>query len=54
MPRVLLLLPSATYRATDFVKAADRLGAEVVVASDRVQALAEVRGDRALRPPPRT
>ena len=49
MPRVLLLLPSASYRATDFVKAADRLGAEVVVASDRVQALAEVMGDRALR-----
>ena len=49
MPRVLLLLPSATYRATDFVKAADRLGAEVVVASDRVQALAKVMGDRALR-----
>jgi biotin carboxylase len=33
--RVLLLLPTATYRAADFLAAARALGAEVVVASDR-------------------
>jgi biotin carboxylase len=33
--RLLLLLPTATYRATDFLTAARALGAEVVVASDR-------------------
>lgn len=46
--RVLLVLPSATYRASDFLEAADHLGAEVVVASDEQQALAEVMGTRAL------
>ncbi len=48
MPRVLLLLPSFTYRATDFVRAAARLDAEVVVGSDRRQALAAAMGDRAV------
>ena len=48
MPRVLLLLPSATYRAPDFLEAARRLGAEVVVASDTPQTLADAMGDRAL------
>ena len=48
MPRVLLLLPSATYRAPDFLAAARALGVEVVVASDRRQALSGVLGDRAL------
>ena len=48
MPRVLLLLPSATYRAPDFLAAARVLGVEVVVASDRRQALSGVLGDRAL------
>jgi len=33
--RVLLLLPTATYRAADFLTAARALGAEVVVASER-------------------
>src|SRR3954462_9521723 len=33
--RVLLLLPTATYRAADFLTAARALGAKVVVASDR-------------------
>ncbi|HEV2362490.1 MAG TPA: ATP-grasp domain-containing protein [Acidimicrobiales bacterium] len=46
MPRVLLLLPTATYKATDFLEAADRLGVEVVVGSERQQALAGVMGDR--------
>ncbi|HZN16310.1 MAG TPA: ATP-grasp domain-containing protein [Acidimicrobiales bacterium] len=48
MPRVLLLVPSFTYRAADFVAAAGRLGAEVVVGSDRRQALAKAMGDRAV------
>jgi biotin carboxylase len=45
---VLLLVPSFTYRAADFVRAASRLGAEVVVGSDRRQALADAMGDRAV------
>lgn len=48
MPRILLLLPTATYRAPDFLAAAGRLGAEVVVASEQAQALAGSMGDRAL------
>jgi biotin carboxylase len=46
---VLLLLPTATYRAEDFLAAADAVGAEVVVASERRQALGGPMGDRALR-----
>jgi hypothetical protein len=34
MARVLLLVPARTYRATDFLVAAGRLGLEVVVGSD--------------------
>src|SRR4051795_3011671 len=48
MGRVLLLLPSATYRAGDFVDAAAKLGAEVVVGSEHRQALSESMGDRAV------
>src|SRR3954469_11207077 len=48
MPRVLLVLPSATYRAPDFLDAAARLGAEVVVGSEHRQALSESMGDRAI------
>lgn len=48
MPRILLLLPTATYRASDFVAAADRLGVEVVVGSEHRQALAGAMGDRAV------
>jgi biotin carboxylase len=33
-PRVLLLVPAITYRATDFVGAAHRLGLDVVIGSD--------------------
>jgi biotin carboxylase len=46
--RVLLLLPSGTYKAPDFLAAAERLGAEVVVASETEQTLAGAMGDRAL------
>jgi biotin carboxylase len=49
VPRVLLLLPTATYRSEDFLAAAGAVGAEVVVASERRQALRGAMGDRALR-----
>ncbi len=48
MPRVLLLLPTETYRAKDFLAAAERLGVDVVVGCERRQALADVMGDRAV------
>jgi len=35
MPRLLLLLPTATYRTAAFVEAARRLGVELTVASER-------------------
>lgn len=41
MPAVVLLLPTTSYRADDFLAAAARLGVEVIVASDRCQVLAE-------------
>ena len=46
--RVLLLLPTATYRAPDFVAAAAALDVEVVVGSEQAQAMARAMGDRAL------
>jgi biotin carboxylase len=48
VPRVLIILPSATYRAHDFTRAAADIGAELVVASDRRQAMSAFLGDRAL------
>jgi biotin carboxylase len=42
------VLPSATYRAPDFLDAAARLGAEVVVGSEHRQALSGSMGDRAI------
>ncbi len=48
MPRVLLLLPTETYRAKDFLAAAERLGVDVVVGSERRQAMAGAMGDRAI------
>lgn len=42
MPRLLLLLPTRTYRAHDFMVAAERLGVDVVVGSERKQALADL------------
>ncbi len=39
MPRILLLLPTKTYRATDFLEAATRLGVEVTVASEEKNVL---------------
>lgn len=40
MRRILLLIPSATYRADAFLAAAERLGAEIVVGSNHAPALA--------------
>ena len=48
VPRILLLLPTATYRASDFVAAATRLGVEVVVGSEHRQAFSGSMGDRAV------
>ena len=48
MQRILLILPSATYRAHDFTHAATELGADLIVASDRRQAMSAFLGDRAL------
>lgn len=42
MPRVVLVLPTSTYRAPDFLAAARGLGAEVVVASEQPQTIGEV------------
>jgi len=49
--RILLLLPTTAYRADDFLEAAEALGAEVVVASDRRPALAAQMEDRSLTVP---
>ena len=46
MRRVVIIIPSSTYRATDFVAAAQRLGLELVIASDRRATLEAVMGDR--------
>lgn len=51
MPRVLLLLPTATYRAADFIAAARSLGVEVVVASEEAPVLSATMGDRAVTVP---
>jgi biotin carboxylase len=48
VPRVLLLLPTSTYRAPDFTRAAAHLGVEVVVGSEEPQAMAAAMGDRAV------
>ncbi len=48
MPRVLLLLPTTTYRATDFLEAATRNGIDVVAASDKSNVMAEKHPDQLL------
>jgi len=48
MPRLLLLIPTTTYRTEAFVEAAYRLGVEVVVASDLPNALQEALPDSLL------
>src|SRR5437588_12519286 len=49
MARVLLLIPSRTYRTHDFIAAATRLGIEVVVGSEHRPALAALMEGRHLR-----
>src|SRR5256884_4220192 len=48
MPRLLLLLPTATYRATAFVEAARRLSVDLTVASERPSTFAQAQPDRLL------
>ena len=47
-PTLLLLIPSESYRTADFMNAAERLGVDVVVASDERQALSETAGGKTL------
>jgi biotin carboxylase len=49
--RVVLLLPTSTYRAADFLAAARELGADVVVASDRLSPTARTDGVHAVEVP---
>jgi biotin carboxylase len=48
MPRALVILPTTTYRAPDFVDAAVDLGIDLVVASEAGHALADQMGNRYL------
>ncbi len=48
VPTVLLILPSATYRAPEFLEAAAELGVTVVAASNAPSALAPIMGERYL------
>ena len=51
MTRVMLLIPTASYRAPDFMAAAGKLGLDVVVASDIHQPLADMYPGRWLSLP---
>ncbi len=46
MPRVMLLIPSASYRAPDFMAAASKLGVEVVVGTDQANPLQDGESGR--------
>ena len=48
MPRLLLLLPTTTYRAAAFLGAARKLGVEVVVASERTHVFQQAQPGRFL------
>ncbi|HYV85915.1 MAG TPA: ATP-grasp domain-containing protein [Patescibacteria group bacterium] len=50
-PRVLLLLPTTTYKARDFLEAAAELGVEAVVGSDQPQVLESIAPGRTLTLP---
>jgi len=47
-PRLLLLLPTRTYRTEDFVDAAHRLGVDLVCASERPSTLESLSPDTLL------
>src|SRR4029450_5971391 len=49
--RVVLLLPTTTYRASDFLAAARSLGVEVVIASDELSPTADTGGVAAVEVP---
>ena len=49
MPRILLLIPSRTYRTHDFMSAAGRLGVDVAVGSEHRPALAGLMEGRQIR-----
>jgi len=51
VPRVLLLLPTSTYKAADFLAAAERLGVEPVVGSEHRQALEGIAPGRTVTLP---
>ena len=51
MPTVVLLVPTSTYRARDFVDAARALGADLVVATDEAPAIADPTGTRTIAVP---
>ena len=42
VPRVLLVVPSTTYRAADFLQAAATLGIDVAVATDAIPEITSV------------
>ncbi len=46
MPRIMLLIPSASYRSPDFMQAATELGIEVVVGSDKSSPLESLHPDK--------
>lgn len=48
MPRVLLLLPTTTYRATDFLAEAARMNVEIVAASEKPNVMEKQQPDRLL------
>ena len=51
--RVLIILPSASYRSADFVAAAKTLRVEAVIATDASQVMREQMGERLVRVDPR-
>jgi len=51
VPTVVLLVPTSTYRARDFVDAARALGADLVVATDEAPAIADPTGTRTIAVP---
>jgi biotin carboxylase len=51
MARVLLLVPSASYRVADFLEAARTLGVDVVIGGDEAHALQELMGAGTLQVP---
>ncbi len=51
MARLLLLVPSATYRARDFLDAARALDVDVVIGTEQAHALGELMGARSLEVP---